>query len=56
MPAFIHEEECIACGACADVCAVEAITVDEVAHVNPDICIDCGMCVEECPTNCISME
>ncbi|MDD2431721.1 MAG: 4Fe-4S binding protein [Firmicutes bacterium] len=56
MPAFVNKEDCIACGACADVCAVDAITVDDVASVDPDTCIDCGACVEECPISCITLE
>ncbi len=56
MPIKINAEECTACGACAEVCPVEAITVDDVAVVNEDDCTECGACVEECPTEAITLE
>ena len=48
--ARVDTEECIACGACADRCHMDAITVDQAASVNPDRCIGCGVCVTDCPT------
>ena len=56
MPAVVNKDECTACGACADVCPVEAITVDDVAEVDPDLCIDCGACVAVCPVYAITLE
>jgi NAD-dependent dihydropyrimidine dehydrogenase PreA subunit len=52
MPKVI-ESECVACGACADACPQDAITVDDVAVINPDACVDCGACVDECPASAI---
>ena len=48
--AQVDEEKCIACGACADRCHMDAITVDQTASVNLDRCIGCGVCVTDCPT------
>ena len=48
--AQVDEEECIACGACADRCHMDAITVEQTASVNSDRCIGCGVCVTDCPT------
>ncbi|MCX5710545.1 MAG: 4Fe-4S binding protein [Candidatus Omnitrophica bacterium] len=56
---YFHEEECIGCTACAQVCPSKAIEVkDTVAGakgkrkltVHWDICIFCGQCQANCPT------
>ncbi len=53
--AYKISDECISCGACADVCGVDAITEGaEQYEIDPDICIDCGACAEECPVSAIS--
>jgi len=52
----INAEECTACGQCADVCPVDAITVDDVAKINAEECTDCGLCVDECPVDAITAE
>lgn len=49
--------ECTKCGACAQVCPVEAISEGQDQYViDPEICTDCGACVDECPVNAISPE
>ena len=55
MPAKIDESKCNGCGACVEVCPVEAIKVDGKAVVDPEKCVDCGTCVDECPNKAISM-
>ncbi|MEW6080265.1 MAG: 4Fe-4S binding protein [Bacillota bacterium] len=41
---------CDNCGACIEVCPVEAISrLDGRLHVDPDMCTQCGACIEECP-------
>ena len=57
---FIREtdlDECIGCGACADICPVDAVTmVDERPEVDQDWCIGCGVCAVSCPAEVISIK
>lgn len=54
-----HEEDCIGCGACSEVCPAHAIEITHEKHdgkifklltVHLDICVYCGTCVEKCTT------
>jgi NAD-dependent dihydropyrimidine dehydrogenase PreA subunit len=57
MAHVINKELCLACGACAGTCPVEAIAADgDVFAINPDVCLDCGACASECPVEAISEE
>ncbi len=57
MPHVIDASECISCGACAEVCPVDAISEGDDAYViDPELCTDCGTCVDECPVGAISQE
>ena len=48
--AYKITDECIACGACAAECPVEAITEgDGKYEINADVCVSCGACAEVCP-------
>ena len=50
-------KDCTACGACINVCPVEAISWSSAGHraempaVDPSRCISCGQCVRTCPRN-----
>ena len=49
-------DECIGCGACIEICPVEAVKlVDDKAMVDTDWCIGCGVCAVSCPTEAISI-
>ncbi len=52
MPTIISEN-CVACGACVDVCPSGAITVDDVAVIDSAKCTECGACVDECTSDAI---
>ena len=48
--AYKITDECIACGACADECPVNCISVGDGKYVfNADECIECGSCAGTCP-------
>ena len=50
----VNANECVGCGACADVCPQDAITVDDIAVIDASKCVECGACVDECPSGAIS--
>lgn len=51
-----EEDECIGCGACVEICPVEAVSLKgEVAVVDEDWCVGCGVCAVVCPTQAISI-
>ena len=49
-------DDCVACGACASECPVEAISEGEPYTIDPDTCTDCGACLDACPTGAIVAE
>ena len=58
---FIREtelDECIGCGACGEICPVDAVStiVDGKAGVDSGWCIGCGVCAVSCPTEAISIK
>ena len=50
MHPWVEEEECIACGTCAQWCPEDAIEMRPKAHILDDKCIGCGECITVCPT------
>ena len=50
--AYVISDECIACGACAADCPVDAISEGDGKFViDADTCISCGACAENCPVS-----
>nr|WP_052002685.1 NADH-quinone oxidoreductase subunit NuoF [Caldisalinibacter kiritimatiensis] len=52
----ISDEKCVACGICARVCPVNAITGENKNppfHIHQDVCIKCGACIPKCPVDAI---
>jgi len=57
MPRKIDPDECISCGACAEVCPEDAISEGEESYViDPEKCTDCATCEDECPVEAIAAE
>ena len=55
--AYKISDECISCGACADVCPVEAISEGDGKFViDAEKCIDCGACADVCPVGAPAAE
>ena len=57
--ASVKESRCSACGACVEVCAYNAITMNEerqVANVNAGLCKGCGACAATCRAAAIDVQ
>ncbi len=56
--AFVEERHCVACGCCAKVCPMNAISIWKglMAKVNLERCVGCGKCAKECPASVISIQ
>jgi formate hydrogenlyase subunit 6/NADH:ubiquinone oxidoreductase subunit I len=50
----ILKDDCVNCGACENVCPVNAISeVEDKRFIDAETCIDCGACADVCPVDCI---
>ena len=49
-------EQCVACGACKEVCPVECIAEGDIYVIDASQCIDCGACEAGCPAEAIVEE
>jgi len=48
--AYVINDDCISCGACAAGCPTEAISEGEGKYViDAALCINCGACADVCP-------
>lgn len=52
--AFVIDDSCIACGACAGSCPVGApAECNGKFEIDQDTCVQCGACVGSCPVGAI---
>ena len=55
--AYVINDSCISCGACAAQCPVNAIAEgDGKYEIDAATCIDCGACEGGCPVGAIAAE
>ncbi|MBU0503063.1 MAG: 4Fe-4S binding protein [Candidatus Omnitrophota bacterium] len=55
MAAKVDKNKCNGCGACKDICPVNAIKIENKKAVINDDCVGCGVCVDQCPNEAISI-
>lgn len=55
---MVDQKKCIACGACIEICPVEAISWDKNGKSFIDVkkCIKCHSCESICPVEAITIE
>lgn len=53
--AVADKNQCVACGACMNVCPKDAVHIWKGCYAapDPDQCIGCGKCAKICPAGCI---
>lgn len=49
---------CVACGVCAKLCPIEAISILKGCYALVDVekCVGCGKCAAMCPAGCIEVK
>lgn len=54
---MVDDKKCISCGACIEICPVNAINWGEngKARINDEKCIHCHSCESLCPVNAITI-
>jgi Na+-translocating ferredoxin:NAD+ oxidoreductase subunit B len=53
--ASVDQDLCTACGVCLERCQMDAIEIEEAAHVISNRCIGCGLCVPTCPEEAVRL-
>lgn len=55
----LHEEKCIGCGMCLDVCPHAVLAMNgskRVQIIDRDACMECGACALNCPVAALSVD
>jgi len=50
----VDKDKCTGCGACIDICPVQAIKIENQKAVISQDCIECTACISQCPNQAIS--
>ncbi len=50
------DETCTACGACVEICPVEAISLAERAEIDEAACLGCGLCASTCQEDAVQLK
>ncbi len=53
---YVIQDDCIACGSCADTCPMDAIEEGDMYRINLSLCVACGACADSCPVDAIVRE
>ena len=55
--AVVSQDQCVACGCCAKVCPLHAITIYHGIYATVDAakCVGCGKCAKDCPASVIEI-
>ncbi len=56
MAVTIDKDKCNGCGACINICPVNAIKIEQEKAVVSDECVECGVCVNQCPNEAILLQ
>jgi len=56
MAVTISKVKCNGCGACVNICPVNAVKIEQKKAIVSDECVECGVCVNECPNEAISLQ
>lgn len=54
----LHDEACIGCGRCIEVCPHQVFVLKEktASIINKDACMECGACARNCLTAAIKVD
>lgn len=55
LTATVQGELCVSCGVCIDMCPEGAITLHDIAEIDPRKCTGCGSCLNGCPSEAIML-
>jgi len=55
MAAKVDKKKCNGCGACKEICPVNAIKIEKGKAVISDDCVECSACVSQCPNGAITI-